>query len=136
MKRSVQSVFYFLLFNIRCEIPGCDSSNPADRVYEPDWLPFTTPYKRDTGLPYPCKRYAMKAYPVNGTRCAPDEFDKNTVERCYGHWVFEDRENTVGTEVCTIAICIIYLLIFFTKKIIGSGRSLNRGRGPKALVFV
>lgn len=86
----------------RCEVPACDPPDPADRVYEPDWLRFTTPYRSDAGVPRSCERYAAVAAAVNGTRCAPDGFDDgNATERCLDGWVFESRENTIGTEVRT-----------------------------------
>jgi len=85
----------------RCVIPDCDAPDPAGRVYEPDWLRFTTPYKEDTGLPRKCQRYAARTSPGNRTRCAPQGFDGNAMIPCDGHWVFEDPENTVGTEVST-----------------------------------
>ncbi|VVC31716.1 Hypothetical protein CINCED_3A018320 [Cinara cedri] len=82
----------------RCVIPECDPVNPTDRTYEPDWLRFTTPYKADTELPNKCKRYALRRTGNNGTLCAPEEFDRSEIDKCWGNWVFEEPVNTIGTE--------------------------------------
>lgn len=111
----------------RCEIPECDSPNPAEQTYQTEWLGFTTPFKEDGRLPRKCQRYAPLSGPMgsNGTRCARSEFDVNTTEKCYGRWVFEDQENTIGTEVrvwrngdrgvpdlsgtgCTCCVCLLF----------------------------
>lgn len=82
----------------RCEIPGCDSPDTTEKIYEPDWLRFTTPYRPDTGRPQKCQRYARVS--VNGTgRCEPSEFNKTAWESCRDRWVFEDNKVTIGTEV-------------------------------------
>lgn len=87
-------------FVYRCVIPECDPSEPAERIYEPDWLKFTTPHRHDSGLPRKCQRYAVVMEDVGGqARCSPDKFDRNTTQWCRGSWVFEDAENTIGTEV-------------------------------------
>lgn len=91
----------YTIIGFRCEIPDCDSPDPAARTYQPDWLRFTTPYRDDTGLPKKCERYVSVG---NGSRCELDKFADdddggNATERCGGPWVFEDAENTVGTEV-------------------------------------
>ncbi|XP_025207592.1 solute carrier family 22 member 5-like [Melanaphis sacchari] len=80
----------------RCTIPGCDSQNPAERIYEPEWLRFTTPYRENTGLPHKCKRYSRN--PANSSQCLQNVFDNNTIELCHDGWVFEDNENTIGNE--------------------------------------
>ncbi|XP_025418680.1 solute carrier family 22 member 5-like, partial [Sipha flava] len=99
---SPQSNRFFFFLRCRCEIPECDSPNPAEQTYETPWLRYTTPFKEDGRLPKKCLRYAALSGPVasssNGTRCAPGEFDVNATEACYGRWVFEDPETTVGTE--------------------------------------
>lgn len=95
-------------------MPGCDAPDPAKRIYEPDWLQFTTPYREDTGQPRKCQRYGVTAELtvnllmaaehqrlVNDTpQCTVNEFDRNTTAWCNG-WVFENPENTIGTEVPT-----------------------------------
>lgn len=91
------NLFVRLLF--RCEIPECDRLNAAERTYEPDWLWFTTPYRDDAAVPRKCERFALLSAPaLNGTRCVAGEFDANTTESC-DRWVFEEYENTIGTEV-------------------------------------
>ncbi|XP_027842262.1 solute carrier family 22 member 21-like [Aphis gossypii] len=81
----------------RCKIPECDKE---ESTYEPEWLRFTMPYKNDTNQPRKCQRYAALSGPlVNGTRCSSDGFNVSVVEWCYDNgWVFEDFEETIGTE--------------------------------------
>lgn len=99
----------------RCKIPECDGPDPAGQVYEPEWLRFTIPYKHDTDTPRKCQRYALLSAPMNGTKCASSEFDANTTELCDNGWVFEDRENTIGTEVRIYLI--IYTRVTVTKRV-------------------
>ncbi|XP_025421099.1 solute carrier family 22 member 21-like isoform X2 [Sipha flava] len=83
----------------RCEIPECDPLAQAERTYQPDWLRYTTPFREDTGLPKKCLRYAtVTDRSGNGTQCAPDIFDGQVTEHCGDQWVFENYENTIGTE--------------------------------------
>lgn len=96
------SLTVYLFVCCRCEIPECDSPNPAEQTYDAAWLRYTTPFKEDGRLPKKCQRYAALSGPTtnsNGTRCAAGEFDVNATETCYGRWVFEDPETTIGTEV-------------------------------------
>lgn len=94
----------FFLSTFRCGIPECDPVNPAEQIYEPNWLQFTTPYKGDMERPQKCQRYAALTGSklVNGmqSRCEASYFDKNKTEHC-SNWVFDDYENTIGTEVST-----------------------------------
>lgn len=85
----------------RCVIPECDPSEPAKRIYEPDWLEFTTPHRHDSGTPEKCQRYNVARDVGGGGRagCSPDGFDRNATQWCRDDWVFEDPENTIGTEV-------------------------------------
>lgn len=92
--------FHRLYIYIRCKIPECDGPNPAEHIYEPEWLRFTIPYRDDTHTPRKCQRYALLSASKNGTKCVSSEFDVNTMEWCDNGWVFEDQENTIGTEVC------------------------------------
>ncbi|KAL4107873.1 hypothetical protein QTP88_018153 [Uroleucon formosanum] len=83
----------------RCEIPECDSLKPKERTFEPEWLRFTMPYRNETNQPRKCLRYAALSGPlINGARCSSDRFNKSETEWCQGSWVFEDFENTIGTE--------------------------------------
>lgn len=80
-------------------IPECDVPNVVERIYDPDWLRFTTPYRDDIRSPRKCQRYAVKTHQGNRTRCVLSEFDGNRTELCHDGWVFENPENTIGTEV-------------------------------------
>ncbi|XP_060853178.1 solute carrier family 22 member 4-like [Rhopalosiphum padi] len=84
----------------RCEIPECDTPHPEGRTYEPKWLRYAIPYRNDTNQPRKCQRYAALSGPsVNSTRCSSGEFNDSTIEWCRdSDWVFEDFENTIGTE--------------------------------------
>ncbi|XP_025207596.1 solute carrier family 22 member 21-like [Melanaphis sacchari] len=83
----------------RCEIPECDAPNSKERTYQPEWLQFTMPYRNDTKQPRKCQRYAALSGPlVNGTRCSSSGFNNDAIEWCRDSWVFEDFENTIGTE--------------------------------------
>lgn len=104
-------VFFFLCVR-RCEVPECDPADPAQRIYEPEWLKFTTPYKDDdTAMPRKCERYAAAAAVLpsspdqsNGTaQCSSKRFTNNKTMECRDRWVFEDSEVTIGTEVTTAA---------------------------------
>lgn len=69
-------------------------------MYDPKWLEFAVPYRNDTKQFRKCERYVSLAGPAgNGVRCAPEGFTSNTTEPCAGSWVFENGENTIGTEV-------------------------------------
>jgi len=91
------SKLFFHPYYLRCAILGCDSPDLAERTYEPEWLRFTTPYREDTGLPRKCQRYSRN--PANSSGCGQSDFNRNTMELCHDGWVFEDNENTIGTEV-------------------------------------
>lgn len=94
----------------RCEVPGCDNPDPSNRTYKPEWLQFTTPNKQESEQPLKCKRYSRTPSPAgNATECVASEFNPNDVEWCYDNWVFEERVNTVGTEV---RVCRINSTIF------------------------
>ncbi|VVC40729.1 Hypothetical protein CINCED_3A009126 [Cinara cedri] len=84
--------------DVRCEIPECEGTDPIKQIYDQEWLRFTTPYKEDTQLPCKCQRYVALSAPVNGTQCAASAFNINITEACFGRWVFEEPENTIGTE--------------------------------------
>ncbi|VVC31714.1 Hypothetical protein CINCED_3A024130 [Cinara cedri] len=99
---NITSVLYIFTagdLKYRCEIPECDSLDRAKWIYEPDWLRFTTPYRSDTGKPQKCQRFARNhSSGTNTNLCERSEFDETATESCRDRWVFEDYENTIGTE--------------------------------------
>lgn len=108
--RLVVIVYNVALYFYRCEVPGCDNPNPANQIYSPEWLRFTTPHRQETGQPLKCKRYTRKLSLGNSSsQCVSGEFDQDVEEWCDGNWVFENRENTVGTEVCVLCIHIFIM---------------------------
>ncbi|XP_050537515.1 solute carrier family 22 member 21-like isoform X2 [Daktulosphaira vitifoliae] len=86
----------------RCQVPGCDdTSGQTELVYEPEWLKYTTPYREQNSHPYKCRRYSRVSYEneTEGNQCIPSNYDQNSMESCRnGNWVFQDYENTIGTE--------------------------------------
>lgn len=85
-------------------IPECDVPNVEERIYDPDWLRFTTPYRNDIDRPRQCLRYAVKKILGNHTRCEPSEFDVNKTQSCHEEWVFENPTDTIGTEVRVVSV--------------------------------
>lgn len=99
-------MFYLYTF-FRCEIPQCDT---IDSTYNPDWLRYTIPFRKDSNEPQKCLKYRF-VQKINETddftndTCVPSDFDINSQEKC-NKWVFGETERTIVNDVSCIALSI------------------------------
>lgn len=85
------------------------------------------PYRSDTGKPQKCQRFARVQSVSGGTgQCDRGEFNETAMESCRDRWVFEDSENTIGTEVILSVFSHNFLIKYFIHRILFSSDSCVR----------